>query len=76
MRALMVVNLEEVVEAFLLLFWSAVAKATDDANPLQPLDLSSPRATLDNFLNRMDAFYRVLEEEYWDAPKPRDRRAC
>ena len=54
----------------LLLFWSAVAKATDDTNPLQPLDLSSPRATLDNFLTRMDAFYRVLEEEYWDAPSP------
>jgi MscS family membrane protein len=54
----------------LLLFWSAVAMATKDMNPLQPLDLSSPRATLDSFLTRMDAFYGLLEEEYWDAPSP------
>jgi MscS family membrane protein len=42
--------------------------ATEDVNPLQPVDLSSPRATLDNFLKKSDAFYRLLAEEYWDAP--------
>jgi hypothetical protein len=32
-------------------------------HPLEPLDLSSPRATLNSFLKTGDAFFRVLRDE-------------
>jgi MscS family membrane protein len=39
-------------------------------HPLEPLDLSSPRATLNSFLKTGDAFLLVLRDEYWDNPSP------
>jgi hypothetical protein len=32
-------------------------------HPLEPLDLSSPRAILNSFLKTGDAFFRVLRDE-------------
>jgi MscS family membrane protein len=40
----------------------------DAEHPLEPLDLSSPRATLHSFLMTGDAFFRLLRDEYWDSP--------
>ena len=37
----------------------------DAEHPLEPLDLSSPRATLHSFLMTGDAFFRLLRDEYW-----------
>ena len=44
------------------------AGAADAMHPLEPLDLSSPRATLNTFLTRFDALYNLLRDEYWHAP--------
>ena len=46
----------------LLALWSPVA---DAAHPLEPLDLSSPRATLNSFLTMGDATYQLLSDAYW-----------
>ena len=56
----------------LMLLWSALAIASENMHPLEPLDLSSPRATLENFLNKTDAFYKVLEKRgrYWPSGPP------
>jgi MscS family membrane protein len=42
--------------------------AADADHPLEPLDLSSPRATLNSFLETGDAYFRLLREEYWNTP--------
>jgi MscS family membrane protein len=52
----------------LLALWCPVDGVTDDGNPLEPLDLSSPRATLNNFLTTSDAFFSLLRDDYWQAP--------
>jgi MscS family membrane protein len=52
----------------LLALWSPVAGGADAAHPLEPLDLSSPRATLNTFLTTGDAFFQLLRDEYWQAP--------
>ena len=36
-------------------------------HPLEPLDLSSPRATLNSFLTTGDSYFRLLRDEYWDS---------
>jgi len=57
-----------VLRTVLLVSWSAVALATTDTNLLQPLDLSSPRATLDTFLAMSDTQQRLLAGEHWESP--------
>jgi len=52
----------------LLALWSPSAGAAEATHPLEPADLSSPKATLSHFLTTGDAFSRVLRDEYWDAP--------
>ncbi|VGO23463.1 mechanosensitive ion channel family protein [Pontiella sulfatireligans] len=37
---------------------------------LEPMDLSSPRATLDNFLTTADAALVLMRDEYWENPTP------
>jgi MscS family membrane protein len=37
----------------------------DSKHPLEPLDMSSPRATLNNFLTTGDALFKYVHEEYW-----------
>ena len=55
--------------AILLLLCLPVTGVADDAHPLDPLDLSSPRATLNDFLTASDAFFSLLrDEEHWQAP--------
>jgi MscS family membrane protein len=52
----------------LLALWLPVAGVADDSHPLEPLDLSSPRATLNSFLTTGDAFFHLLSDVYWQAP--------
>jgi MscS family membrane protein len=52
----------------LLALWSPIAGAADAGYPLEPQDLSSPRATLNTFLTTGDAFFQLLRDEYWQAP--------
>ncbi len=52
----------------LLALWLPVDGLADDRHPLEPLDLSSPRATLNNFLTTSDALYSLLRDNYWHAP--------
>jgi MscS family membrane protein len=52
----------------LLALWSPLAAVAQTPHPLEPPDLSSPRATLNSFLTTGDAFTYLLGEEYWDAP--------
>ena len=52
----------------LLLLWSPVAWAADAGYPLEPPDLSSPRATLNTLLTAGDAYLRLVRDEYWDNP--------
>ena len=52
----------------LLALWSPVAGVADAGHPLEPLDLSSPRATLNSFLTTGDAFFNLLRDDYWHTP--------
>ena len=52
----------------LLALWSPLTGVAQTTHPLEPQDLSSPRATLNNFLTNGDAFAYLLSEEYWDSP--------
>jgi MscS family membrane protein len=49
------------------LCWS-VNGLTDASYPLQPPDLSSPRATINSFLTEGDKLNQLLSEEHWHAP--------
>ena len=42
----------------------------DARHPLEPLDLSSPAATLSSFLETCDDFSRELRDEYWEDSSP------
>jgi MscS family membrane protein len=42
--------------------------ATAADHPLEPIDLSSPRATLHSLLSTGDAYFELLSHEYWDRP--------
>jgi len=53
----------------LVLLVPSVALA-DAGHPLEPLDLSSPRATLHSFLTTGDSFFRLLRDEYWENSSP------
>ena len=44
------------------------AAAADAEHPLEPPDLSSPRATLNTFLTMGDALHSLLRDEYWHGP--------
>lgn len=40
----------------------------DASHPLEPVDTSSPRATLTGFLTEIDNLFQVFRDEYWDSP--------
>lgn len=48
----------------------ATAESPDSTteNPLSPLDLSSPRATLNTFFEEVGALERIASEEFWSNP--------
>ena len=50
----------------ILLCGTGYAKA-DTGHPLEPVDTSSPRATLTGFLAELDALMQVFKGEHWDA---------
>ena len=54
--------------ALCLPFAAAAAAADDASHPLEPLDLSSPRATLNSLLTTADSYFRLASEEYWNTP--------
>lgn len=54
--------------AALACFQAATAFAQEEAHPLKPIDLSSPRATLRTFLESADAIGAYMAKEYIQAP--------
>lgn len=44
-----------------------IVGVADAKHPLESLDLSSPRATLNSFLTTGDALFQWLRDEHWDA---------
>jgi len=48
------------------------AFAENKPHPLEPLDTSSPRATLGSFLAEVDQVWRVYRDQYWHAPSNLD----
>jgi MscS family membrane protein len=50
-----------------LLSGSCHAQA-DAEHPLEPVDTSSPHATLTSFITEMEGVWRLFRDEYWDAP--------
>ena len=52
----------------LLALWSPVAGVADTGHPLEPPDLSSPRATVNTFLTTGDGFLQQIRDEHWQAP--------
>jgi MscS family membrane protein len=52
----------------LLALWSPTASVADDRYPLEPVDLSSPRATLNSFLTISDAIKLDVRDSYRQAP--------
>lgn len=57
-----------VVRYLLLILLCSPAFANPAQHPLEPLDLSSPRASLNSFLTQADEGFRLLHEEYWHSP--------
>lgn len=43
------------------------AAMADSKHPLEPLDMSSPRATLNSFLTTGDSLFKYIHEGYWGA---------
>ena len=54
--------------AGLLLLGFPTMLTADTEHPLKPLDFSSPRATLNTFLNTGDRALSFLRDQHWDAP--------
>ncbi len=57
--------------ASLLLFLtllSAPALQADPQFPLEPIDTSSPRATLNSFISNADTVFEIMGGKYWHAP--------
>jgi len=52
----------------LLILLNSSVIASEVQYPLEPLDLSSPKATLNSFLNKADTGFRLLHDEYWNSP--------
>ena len=44
------------------------ALAEDKHHPLEPLDTSSPRATLNSFLADVDRVWQIYRDQYWHSP--------
>ena len=47
---------------------SAAELYADDQHPLEPVDTSSPRATLNSFMDNMHATWTLVSGEYWHSP--------
>ena len=54
--------------AVLLLLGFPTMSTADAGHPLEPLDFSSPRATLNTFLTTGDGALSFLRDHHWDAP--------
>ena len=52
----------------LLVLGSPDTGVADDVHPLEPPDLSSPRATLNTFLTTGDGFLQHVRDEHWQTP--------
>lgn len=52
----------------LFTLWSGGGEAADTRHPLEPPDVSSPRATLKTFLAAGDDYLRLVREEHWASP--------
>jgi MscS family membrane protein len=48
-------------------FASRMVSATE-SHPLEPVDTSSPRTTLNGFLTELDSIWSLFQEHYWDSP--------
>ena len=51
-----------------LLVGQGHALAEDKRHPLEPLDTSSPRATLSSFLTNVDEVWQIYRDQYWHSP--------
>ena len=51
-----------------IMLWGAGYAKADAEHPLEPVDTSSPRATLTGFLDEMDGIWGMFRDEYWDSP--------
>ena len=51
-----------------LLAGAGSALAETRSHPLEPLDTSSPRATLNSFLADIDRVWQIYRDEYWHSP--------
>jgi MscS family membrane protein len=56
------------VSVILLALWLPTAVPADVVHPLEPVNLSSPRATLNSFLTLSDAAYQLVRDEYLKTP--------
>jgi MscS family membrane protein len=56
------------IGVMLLVLWAPTAALAVAKHPLEPPDLSSPKATLNTFLTTGDLLYSVLRDEYWYTP--------
>ncbi len=52
----------------LLTLLPASYSRADQAYPLEPVDTSSPRATLNSFRTNVHAVWEIIGGEYWDSP--------
>ena len=51
-----------------LLLVSSCYTNADARYPLEPVDTSSPRATMTGFLGELDDVWEMFRDEYWDSP--------
>jgi MscS family membrane protein len=51
-----------------LLFSITPVTVAAQSNPLEPVDTSSPRATLTGFITELDQIWRLFHDPYWDNP--------
>ena len=51
-----------------LLFSMTPVSVAAESNPLEPVDTSSPRATLTGFLTELDQIWSLFHDPYWDNP--------
>ena len=64
----MSVNLPRLIVLWAALFIATLAQGQDPIHPLKPIDLSSPRATLQTFLDAGDAVGTYLVRDYLPSP--------
>ncbi|MFV1972290.1 MAG: mechanosensitive ion channel family protein [Thiohalobacterales bacterium] len=53
---------------FLFLLLTLPSAQAEERYPLEPVDTSSPRATLTGFLSNVDAVWKIYRDVYWHSP--------